>query len=236
MSHCQVSYLPSDSCQVKQNHDSMNQNRRHFIYKSIAGLTAMAVGPGIFSRNLYRINKPYESKPWIEISKEAYLHNVSQISKMAGGKPVIAVLKNNAYGLGDVQVAKILDRAPQIAGIAMVKDERAIALRKEGVSKPILLMGDFDNAIANTLVENEITLSIFSKDSFKKVNALAEKKSTAIKVALYIDTGLGRMGIPFEETIGIAEKIAKNDQAKHYPDLLYTYHSKRFCSSANSTF
>lgn len=190
----------------------MKQNRRQFIYKSFAGLTAMAISPHVFSYSLFQQNKSYDSKPWIELSEAAYLHNVSQISKIARGKPIIAVLKNNAYGLGDVQVAKILNNSSSIAGIAIVKDERAIAMRNEGVSKPILLMGDFDTAIANALVEKEITLSIFSKDSLKKINTLAKETNKAIKVALYIDTGLGRMGIPYKETIRIAEEIKKNDK------------------------
>ena len=172
----------------------------------------MMAGPRMFSHKHIHTNTPYDSKPWIEISRAAYLHNVSQISKMAGGNPVIAVLKNNAYGLGDVQVAKIIDGSPQIAGIAIVKDERAVAMRNQGVTKPILLMGDFDRSISKTLVEKEITLSIFSKESFKKVAALAEEMDMPIKVALYIDTGLGRMGIPYKETIAIAEDIARNDK------------------------
>jgi len=142
------------------------------------------------------------------------LHNVGQISKMAGGNPVIAVLKNNAYGLGDTQVAKILDTSPNIAAIAVVKDERAIALRKEGVTKPILLMGDFDNSLASILVKKEITLSIFSKETFEKINALTEKSNKTVEVALYIDTGLGRMGIPLQETIDIAKKVKNNNRLK----------------------
>lgn len=190
----------------------MKQNRRKFISTSLLGLSSLAISPWVLGQRPRSIESGYGSKPWIELSKEAYLHNASQISKMAGGRPVVAVLKNNAYGLGDVQVAKILDNSKHIAGIALVKDERTITMRKEGVSKSILLMGDFDSSIAETLVENEITLSVFSKDSFKKIDALAKKTNKAIKVALYIDTGLGRMGIPYQETGRIAEEITKNDK------------------------
>lgn len=175
-------------------------------------MTGTLLSSTVFGRILFRTNRPHDSKPWIELSRAAYLHNAAQISKMAKGKPVIAVLKNNAYGLGDVQVAKILDHSSHIASIAIVKDERAIAMRKEGISKPILLMGDFDGALANTLVEKEITLSIFSWGSLKKVNALSRQTNKAINVALYIDTGLGRMGIPYKEAIPIAKEVAKNDQ------------------------
>jgi len=190
----------------------MNQNRRSFLYKSFVSWAMMAMGSKVFGHDFHRTKRSYDSKPWIELSKHAYLHNAVQISKMAKGKPIIAVLKNNAYGLGDVQVAKILDGSEYITGIANVKDERSIAMRNEGVSKPILLMGDFDSANAKTLVEKKITLSVFSKTSFKKINMLAEEANQPINVALYVDTGLGRMGIPFQETIGIAQDIAKNEK------------------------
>lgn len=190
----------------------MKKNRRQFIYESFAGLVTMTMGPGVFGQNLFLAGKSYDSKPWIELSKAAYLHNALQIGEMVGGKPIIAVLKNNAYGLGDVEVAKILEGLSSIVAVALVKDERAIALRAAGFSKPILLMGDFDSASANTLLEQEITLSIFSKASFKKINELAKGADKNIKVALYIDTGLGRMGIPFKEAVHIGEEVAKNNR------------------------
>ncbi len=190
----------------------MRQDRRQFIYRSFTGLAAITISPHLFGQSLFSKTESYYSKPWIELSRTAYLNNASQISKMAGGKPVVAVLKNNAYGLGDIQVSKILDSSPHIAGIAVVKDNRAIAMRNEGVSKPILLMGDFDSALANTLVDKGITLSVFSRASLQKVVALTKETSKRIEVAIYIDTGLGRMGIPYQEAASIAEEIAKTSK------------------------
>ena len=190
----------------------MKQNRRLFIHRAGAGLIGTLLAPKIFGSNLLTAQVPPDSKPWIELSRSAYLHNAAQISKMANGKPVVAVLKNNAYGLGDVQVANLLGPSSHITAVAVVKDERALAIRKEGISKPILLMGDFDSALANSLVEQEITLSIFSKVSLKKVHKLSQQSDKTINVALYIDTGLGRMGIPYKEATKMAKDIAKNDR------------------------
>ncbi|WP_425236772.1 alanine racemase [Ulvibacterium sp.] len=190
----------------------MKKNRRQFIYESFAGLVTLTVGPGVFGQSHFLAGRSYDSKPWIELSKSAYRHNALQIGKMAGGKPIIAVVKNNAYGLGDVEVTRILEGSSSIMAVAVVKDARAIALRAAGFSKPILLMGDFDSVSANTLVEQEITLSIFSRASFKKINELAKDTNKAVKVALYIDTGLGRMGIPFKEAVHIGEEVATNNR------------------------
>ncbi len=186
----------------------MKQNRRQFIQKTAASLTLAAVSPMAFGRNEVLNTSEPQSKPWIELSKSAYLHNASQISRMANEKPVVAVLKNNAYGLGGVEVSKILDQSRHIFGMAVVKDTTALEMRAAGVSKPILLMGDFDEELAGELVKQNITLSVHSEPSLDKILKIGRSE---IKVALYIDTGLGRMGLPYHKSVKIAEKIKKYD-------------------------
>ncbi|MEM8893032.1 MAG: alanine racemase [Bacteroidota bacterium] len=186
----------------------MAQNRRHFIRRTAAGLALLSASPMTFSRSLTEQSKPYQSKPWIELSKEAYLHNATQIGRMTNGKPIVAVLKNNAYGVGEVPVAQFLDQSSHVFGMAVVKDEAALAMRTGGVKKPILLMGDFDDALGQALVKEGITLSVHSWDALSKIKALSIDQK--VKIALYIDTGLGRMGIPYQETTKIAQEITKN--------------------------
>jgi len=190
----------------------MKKSRRQFVYESIAGLTAMAFSPYGWSREVLARPGHSESKPWLELSRIAYLHNASQISAMADGKPVMAVLKNNAYGLGDVQVARILEQSPEISGIAVVKDERALAIRNGGCTKQLLLMGDFEKSLGPELVKNDIVLSIFSQESLQKVSKLVAHLTAPVKVALYIDTGLGRMGIPYQEAVRLGVETAKNEK------------------------
>ncbi len=186
----------------------MAQNRRHFIQRTAAGLALLSASPMTFSRNLAEQSATYQSKPWIELSKEAYLHNAAQIGKMANGKPIVAVLKNNAYGVGEVPVAQFLDESPHVFGIAVVKDEAALAMREGGVKKPILLMGDFDDSFADELVNHNVTLSVHSRNALSKMNGISIDQK--VKIALYLDTGLGRMGIPYQETFNIAQEIDKN--------------------------
>ena len=167
----------------------------------------MVFGPVAINHSTYSAAN-IKSKPWLELSKAAYWHNASQISKITRGKPVVAVLKNNAYGLGDIQVAGILDSSAFILGMAVVKDDRALALRSAGISKPILLMGDFEMKLSDDLVKQDITLSIYSWKAFEKIKRVAKAASEPVSVALYIDTGLGRMGIPYKETVKLAEEVA----------------------------
>src|SRR5207244_1160652 len=56
---------------------------------------------------------------------------------------ILAVIKNNGYGAGVVNVARILEALDAIAGLAVVKLHEAVTLRDAGISKPILLLGPF---------------------------------------------------------------------------------------------
>ena len=186
----------------------MTQTRRNFIGKVLAATPGLMFSLQGWGKD-FSFFSEYESKPWIELSKSAYLHNAAQISKMANGKPVVAVLKNNAYGLGAGQVARLLDDSPHIYSMAVVKDTNALEMRSHGVTKPILLMGDFDGELANELVKQGITLSIHSQDSLEKITAVANGTDQKIEVALYIDTGLGRMGIRYQQVENIAEQVSQ---------------------------
>ncbi len=187
----------------------MSTDRRNFIRKTVAGLATLPLAPSLMANGMLGTKASFESKPWIELSKSAYLHNASMISRMAGGKPIVAVLKNNAYGLGEVEVAQALDPSEHIFGIAVVKDESAIAMRAAGVTKPILLMGDFDSSLFAQLTQDEVTLAVHSQSSFDKIRELAYTASSRLKVALYIDTGLGRMGIPWSEVVDLAQQVSR---------------------------
>ena len=81
--------------------------------------------------------------PWLEIDRAALRYNVSVVSRLSGGRPIMAVIKNNAYGLGLATVAAVLEELPEIMGFAVVKTDAAITLRDAGIRKPVLLMGLF---------------------------------------------------------------------------------------------
>lgn len=191
----------------------IESQRRIFLKK----LSLTALGLGIPLNMVW--SKSFDLKkslgkdinPWLEISKDAYLHNAAEISKIVNGKPILAVLKNNAYGIGDVEVAKILDNSPHIYGFALVKEKRCLALRKAGVKKPILLMGDFSSRLGREMVDADITLSVFSKESLQKIIRLPFNVHQKTKVQLYFDTGLGRMGIPHDANLKWIKELTKKD-------------------------
>ncbi len=139
--------------------------------------------------------------PWIEVDPAALRHNVREVARLADNRPILAVVKNNAYGLGLTTVARLIEPMPEIAGFAVVKASAAILLRDSGVRKPILLMGLFADSDAVELVSRGITLSLYTDDASERVARLAARVGHPIDTHLYIDTGMSRMGIPYHRAL-----------------------------------
>jgi alanine racemase len=134
--------------------------------------------------------------PWIEIDRGAFQHNVREASRLAGGRPILAVVKNNAYGLGDQTVGPILAACPEVGGIACVRVHEGLAMRQAGVTKPILNMAEVSESEMEELVRHEITPSVWLDDAPQRIERLARRLGRSVPVQLFIDTGMGREGMP----------------------------------------
>jgi alanine racemase len=185
-------------------HDSivpwgMSPTRRDFISAVVGAAGASALGPipgeaGTIAPPL--AEPPTGFDPWIEVDPEALRANASAAAGLAGGRPVMAVIKNNAYGLGLIEVAQALDGHDGIAGFAVVKVAEAIALRDAGVRKPVLHMGTGTDAEVERMVTAGVRPSAFQSHDPARLERLAGRLDRRVPVHVYTDTGMRRMGIP----------------------------------------
>ena len=180
----------------------MKVNRRTFL-GAVATTALSASLPVKLEGKIKNINFTKDDRydPWIEIDPEALKFNVKQLHDLSGKSPILAVVKNNAYGLGLENTAKILDELPEIVGFADLKTDDCLSLRKSGIKKPILMMGMTTEEALYDLVQNDIQPGIYQKDSRKMLEAATKKLGKSIKVHLYIDTGMSRMGIPYHDAL-----------------------------------
>lgn len=155
---------------------------------------------------------PHRFEPWIEIHPAALLENVRVLSRLAGGRPIMAVIKNNAYGLGLLHVARVLETAPEVSGFGVVKVAEAMTLRDAGIRKPILLLALFDDPEGEALVRKDITLSLCVPDVGARVRRAIAKTGRPARGQLYIDTGMSRMGLPYHTAFPIVREIARTPQ------------------------
>ena len=149
------------------------------------------------------------------IEKDKLKHNIKQIKEIAGKETkIIAVIKGNGYGLGIVQYAKILiDNG--IENFAVSTVEEALILRKEGISKKILMLSS--TAVKEEieeLVKNDITITIGSKEAGEMAEKIAKEQNKKINVHLKIDTGFGRYGFCYNQKEDMLEEIKKWENLK----------------------
>jgi alanine racemase len=145
--------------------------------------------------------------PWIEVNPANLRHNVAQVAARVTPRPIMAVIKNNGYGLGVANVGRILDPVSAVHGFAVVKLAEALALREAGVRKPILLMGPFDEAALDEAVARDITPMVYTPigDLLERV---AKRHGRTLSLHVCVDTGIGRVGVPHETAASLIRDLA----------------------------
>jgi len=136
--------------------------------------------------------------PWIEIDAAALRHNAVALSAKTG-KPVLAVLNCNAYGLDQSVIAPCLEPVPEVWGFAVAKTEEAFDIRASGSRKPILLLGDFATSEATELARQDIALCTYSTESGPRFVELAQQLGHPVDIHVKVDVGVNRLGIPYDK-------------------------------------
>ena len=187
--------------------------RRDFI--KVAAISPLMVSP---LRELGGMVSPEPSPftpsdlsadPWLEINLENIAWNIRQIKSHVQDRPIMAVIKANAYGHGLYETARFLDEQ-DIDMLAVGKTSEALILRMGGIKKPILNFGPFTQNEAKEIVKNQISQSVYSSD-FKWLAEAAKSTGKVASVHLKIDTGLGRVGVEYYCALPIIEKIARSN-------------------------
>ena len=138
--------------------------------------------------------------PWVEVIADNIRHNVRELRRFTGCR-LMAVVKNNANGIGIREVGPVLDQMDEVEGLAVVRVTEALALRDVGVSKPILMMSHVDGEPAELLVRNGVRLTPFHDDAVNQMTELARRTGGPVAVHLSIDTGMNRIGMPYQRAV-----------------------------------
>lgn len=134
----------------------------------------------------------FEKHCWAEVDLDALLVNFAYIQKKTQ-KPVCAVVKADAYGHGDAAVARTLEK-DGAAAFAVSCFSEALRLRRQGITKPVLVLGRVDPAFAAALAQNDITATVYSTESAAALSAAAVAAGVTVPCHLKVDTGMGRIG------------------------------------------
>ncbi len=105
-------------------------------------------------------------RTWIEIDKGAISHNFDVFRGIIGKKVMmLGVVKSNAYGHNLLEFAKELEKlGVDFLGVDSVVE--GIALRKEGIKIPILILGYTLPEMIEVASANNLDITISNFDYF----------------------------------------------------------------------
>jgi alanine racemase len=132
---------------------------------------------------------------WAEINLDHLTDNIKNIKRHIASDEVkmFAVVKANAYGHGDLQVAEAALEAGA-HGLAVAFLDEAISLRKEGIRAPILVLGASRARDVNLASEHNVSLTAFDLDWLQEASKHLDP-GALLKLHIKCDTGMGRIGV-----------------------------------------
>jgi len=151
----------------------------------------------------------YNRPVWAEINLRAIAHNVRELRRITSSSAkVMAVVKANGYGHGDVEVARVaLASGAERLGVALLSEGKK--LRKAGFGVPILIFGYTPIEQASDVVRNNLTQAVWTWEMAEALSWTAVQQRKNARIHIKIDTGMGRIGYrPDESTINQILKIA----------------------------
>jgi len=149
-------------------------------------------------------------RAWIEVDHGVLLENLAAVRRMAGAeKQVIAVVKANAYGHGDVAAARtLLEGGVERLAVATVPE--ALRLRAADITAPILVLWGVGEPEAAPALAADLELTVYDTRSLRLLEAAADDSGRRASVHLKIDTGLGRQGSDPASAVELALGIAQS--------------------------
>lgn len=137
----------------------------------------------------------------------AIKNNVAHLRKMSG-TDIMPVLKSNAYGHGLVEMSRVL-RSIDIKYLGVATIGEAIMLRRNGDTGRVLAwLYDIDGPelIDAFHMEPAIDVAIFDNATVEKFIRLIPK-GRVIKVTVFVDTGINRAGVPYENSFSLFQRL-----------------------------
>jgi len=148
------------------------------------------------------------------------IKNNLNIIKKFSKKNICPVIKANAYGLGDVQIAKFLIKN-KCKDFWVANISEALKIKKK--------ISNINIYVANGLNKNEETIFFKNKfitilntyEQFKKWTNFLNKKKSFNKLAIQVDTGMCRSGMQNEDIL----KVSKDQSVlKKFKEVIILTH------------
>jgi alanine racemase len=163
--------------------------------------------PRVFSADSSR---PVHGRPtWALIKLDNLAANFQVVKEQVGSAVnVMAVVKANAYGHGaEVCARRLAAAGANWFGVAL--PEEGIALRAAGITQPILCLAGFWPGQATECLAQNLVPVVYRLDLIEELDQAARERGLVADVHVKVDTGMGRLGVRFDEVAEFAAALKR---------------------------
>ncbi len=148
---------------------------------------------------------------WVEINVSNLENNIYEIKKcIQPGVKLLGVVKADAYGHGALMLAPtILASGVDMLGVASI--DEGVDLRQAKINCEILVLGAVPVWAIESAVQNNITISVFTREHLKACKETFTRTGIKPKVHVKLDTGMNRIGIRADEAIDFINEVKNSD-------------------------
>ncbi|HEU4412613.1 MAG TPA: alanine racemase [Polyangiaceae bacterium] len=130
---------------------------------------------------------------WVEIDRRAIAHNARALRAWVAPAALMAVVKGNAYGHGQREVAELLRGEVDWFGVNSLAE--AELLRQDGHDRPTLILGHTPPAGAADVVRGGFRQVVYDEAGVEALAAAAAREGRVARVHLEVETGTNRLGV-----------------------------------------
>ena len=155
------------------------------------------------------MNSKY-SRVYAEIDMDAIAENFRVMHERISPKTkMVAVIKTDGYGHGAVPIARMIQPEDYSWACRRAPRPGARILRKNQITKPVLILGYTFEEDYEDLIRYEIRPVVFKLDMAKELSQAAVQLKKTLSIHIGLDTGMSRIGFSdTEESIKTICEIA----------------------------
>ena len=144
---------------------------------------------------------------YAQIDLDSLAFNFRSVQAFLTAEPLyMAVVKANAYGHGAIECSLRLEGLG-VNWFGVASPFEGFALRAGGIRRPILCFGGPWAGEEEPMLNHSITPVVFDLEYAERIAICSKKKGVRTKVHIEIDTGMGRVGVPYHNAGEFADRL-----------------------------
>lgn len=144
---------------------------------------------------------------WVEIDLARLRRNLQLIRRdLPAPVKWLAVVKDEAYGHGALDIARIaIEEGAWGFGLSTL--EEAMTLREAGITAPLLLLGERQEAELEWCVAHNLTVCVNEPHTVRKLARISAGFDKQVPVHVKVHTGMSRYGVRWDEALPLIEQV-----------------------------